>query len=135
MEAIEELKRLLSSSGKSYKESYFDYFRRIAEILMNNCVISKGDNRYEIVEIEFYLFAPDHQDVITYPRELPAGQWFFHASGVDLTFRSDKKQFGGILIRGVRNIGTGNVTLGPQNCVNLFWDKADAFKIKDDEAV
>lgn len=133
MEAIEELKRLLSSSGKSYAESYFDYFKRITEILMNNCVVSKGDNRYEIVEIEFYLFTSDHQDVITYPRKLSAGKWFFHQSGVDLTFRSDEKQFGGILIRGIRNIGTGKLTLGPQNCVNLLWDNADAFRINKDE--
>lgn len=134
MGTIEELKRLLSASGKSDAESYFDYFKRIAEILMNNCAISKGKNRYEIVEIEFYFFTPDHQDVIVYPRILrPAGQWFFHPSGVDLTFESDEKQFGGILIRGVRNIDTGKLTLGPLNCVNILWDKADAFKIHENE--
>lgn len=133
MEAIAELIRLLSSSGKSYTEGYFDYFKRIAEILMNNCVVSKGDNKYEIVEIEFYLFTPDHQDVITYPRILTAGQWFFHQSGVDISFESTIEHFGGILIRGLRDIKTGQLTLGPQNCVNLLWDKADAFKIKECE--
>lgn len=133
MGTIEELKRLLSASGKSDAESYFDYFKRIAEILMNNCAISKGKNRYEIVEIEFYFFTPDHQDVIVYPRTQPAGQWFFHPSGVDLTFESNEKQFGGILIRGVRNIDTGKLTLGPLNCVNILWDKADAFKIHENE--
>lgn len=133
MDAIEELRRLLSTSGKSYTESYFDYFKRIAEILMNNCVVSKDDNKYEIVEIEFYLFTPDHQDVITYPRKLSSGQWFFHQSGVDLTFSSDEKQFGGILIRGIRDIGSGKLILGPLNCVNLLWDKADAFIINNSE--
>lgn len=133
MGTIEELKRLLSASGKSDAESYFDYFKRIAEILMNNCAISKGKNRYEIVEIEFYFFTPDHQDVIVYPRTQRAGQWFFHPSGVDLTFESNEKQFGGILIRGVRNIDTGKLTLGPLNCVNILWDKADAFKIHENE--
>lgn len=61
MEAIAELKRLLSISGKSDAESYFDYFKRIAEILMNNYVVSKGTNHYEILEIEFYLFTTDYQ--------------------------------------------------------------------------
>lgn len=75
MGAIAELKRLLSISGKSDSESYFDYFKRIAEILMNNCVLSKCTNSYEIVEIEFYLFTTDHQDVITYLCQLSAGQW------------------------------------------------------------
>lgn len=133
MEAIAELKRLLSISGKSDAESYFDYFKRIAEILMNNYVVSKGTNHYEILEIEFYLFTTDHQDVITYPRQLSAGQWFFHPSGVDLTFESNTEHFGGILLRGLCNIETGKLTLGPQNYVNHLWDKADAFKIHEDE--
>lgn len=109
------------------------YFEDIAKLLMNNCVISKLGINYEIVEVEFYLFTPDHQDVITYPRELSAGQWFFHQSGVDLTFESNTEHCGGILIRGLRNIETGQLTLGPQKCVDLLWDKSDAFKIHENE--
>lgn len=109
------------------------YFEDIAKLLMNNCVISKLGICYEIVEVEFYLFSPDHQDVITYPRALSAGQWFFHQSGVDLTFESNIEHFGGILIRGLRNIETGQLTLGPQKCVDLLWDKSDAFKIHENE--
>lgn len=109
------------------------YFEDIAKLLMNNCVITKCGINYEIVEVEFYLFTPDHQDVITYPRKLSAGQWFFHQSGVDLTFESNTEQFGGILIRGLRNIDTGQLTLGPQKCVDLLWDKSDAFKIHENE--
>lgn len=124
---------------------YKSYFEDIAKILMNKCVIKKcvikkcGVNNeiveyeYEIVEIEFYLFTPQHQDVITYPRKLSAGQWFFHQSGVDLTFDSDDKHFGGILIRGLSNITTGELTLGPQKCVELLWDKSDAFKVNENE--
>lgn len=122
--------------------NFKDYFDDIAKLLMNNCVIKKCNYNknckyetveYEIVEVEFYLFTPEHQDVITYPRKLPAGQWFFHPSGVDLTFESNDKHFGGILIRGIRNIETGILTLGPQKCVDLLWDKSDAFKIQENE--
>lgn len=109
------------------------YFEDIAKLLMNKCVISKLGINYEIVEVEFYLFTSEHQDVITYPRKLSAGQWFFHQSGVDLTFESNAEHFGGILIRGLRNIKTAELTLGPQKCVDLLWDKSDAFKIHENE--
>lgn len=129
MGTISEIKRFLSTSGKSDAESYFDYFDRIAKILMNNCAISKGNNRYEIVEIEFYLFTPDHQDVITYPRNCAAGQWFFHPSGVDLTFESNHEHFGGILIRSIKRIKDGQLILGPLNCVEELWNNLNAFEI------
>ncbi len=105
------------------------YFSETADFLMNNYVISKGGMEYEIVEIEFYLFTPLHPDVITYPRDCVAGQWFFHQSGVDLTFATTDKQFGGILIRGLRETkGERKQVFGPQNCVDLLWDKFNAFE-------
>ena len=121
--------KLRTIPAKDFKR----YFKEIAELLMNNCVIKKCNINYEIVEVEFYLFTPEHQDVITYPRKLSAGQWFFHQSGVDLTFESNTEHFGGILIRGLRNIKSGILTLGPQKCVDLLWDKSDAFKIHENE--
>lgn len=110
------------------------YFSEVAELLLNNYVISKHGVEYEIVEIEFYLFNTIHQDVITYPRNLSAGQWFFHPSGVDITFATIGNQFGGILIRGLKRItpriaGDNRPTLilGPQKCVDELWDIFDAF--------
>lgn len=124
-----EIKGLLNGPKKG-EQSYEDYFAKIAKILMNNYVIKKGENiSYEIVEIEFYLFDPGHPDVITYPRNCAAGQWFFHQSGVDLTFASTTEQFGGILIRGLRKMSDNKLFLGPQKCVNELWDKFDAFKV------
>lgn len=105
------------------------YFIETANLLMNNYVISKRGIEYEIVEIEFYLFTSEHPDVITYPRDCIAGQWFFHQSGVDLTFATTDKQFGGILIRGLRETKGGRQQVfGPLNCVDLLWDKFDAFE-------
>ena len=94
-------------------------FQSIAKNLMCNYVIKKGGKEYAIIEIEFYLYTPTHQDFITYPRNLKAGRWFFHQSGVDISFESKdikieknkgRKEkvkletnpiFGGILIRGL----------------------------------
>ncbi len=105
------------------------YFSETADLLMNHYVVSKHGMEYEIVEIEFYLFTPEHPDVITYPRVCDAGQWFFHQSGVDITFATTDKQFGGIHIRGLRETkGERKQVFGPQNCVYLLWDKFNAFE-------
>ncbi len=122
---------------KSCPQTYDDvkkYFTEVAQMLMNNYVISKSKIEYEIVEIEFYLFNSNHPDVIVYPRNCVAGQWFFLQSGVDLTFATTNEQFGGILIRGLREIGGERKQIfGPQNCVNLLWDKFNAFEAIESE--
>lgn len=122
--AISELKELLSLSNCPKEQGdFFGYFKEIADLLMNKCIISKGEVKYEIVEIEFYLFTPSHKDIITYPRGTKAGQWFFHQSGVDLTFEGDENHFGGILIRGIREVGgLRKMIFGPIRCVDELWD-------------
>lgn len=82
-----------------------------------------------LAEIEFYLFSPTHPDVIAYPRIFEnGGQWFFHQSGVDLSFKSDDIVFGGILIRGICEHKAGaQPIIGPLKCVYTLWDHFDAF--------
>lgn len=145
---MENLKNLLDFSGIE-KENVNNRFQKIAETLMGNFVIQKGNKRYSIVEIEFYLYTPIHQDFITYPRIMKSGRWFFHQSGVDLTFKTEGEllrikerdknnkeiiklnyencSFGGILIRGIYDIKGGEYIFGPQKCVSVLWDDFDAF--------
>lgn len=112
-------------------DDYSEYFREVADLLMSKYIISKRDVKYEIIEIEFYLYNKNHKDIITYPRKLDAGEWFFHQSGVDLTFNSNANQFGGILIRGLREIeGARNQIFGPCKCVDVLWDKFNAFEVQ-----
>lgn len=124
-------------------------FRDIAEKLMYNYIIKKGKSRYAIVEIEFYYYSPYHPDIITYPRNLRRGRWFFHQSGVDLTFDSESTKldkngfvtnsgeaiFGGILIRGLYDIDRPAdrpaYTFGPLKCVNILWQDLGAFSELD----
>lgn len=129
-------------------------FSSIAKTLMGNYVIKKGYARYRIVEIEFYAFSNSHRDYITYPRITNIGQWFFHQSGVDLTFGSrdvtiphkngkesvnleTEPQFGGILIRGLYKLtakkDANPYIFGPQKCVNELWDKFNALTPSADE--
>lgn len=110
------------------KKEILTEFEEAAKLLMNLCFIQKGEKEYEIVDIEFYMYNLQHPDVITYPRVMEMGRWFFHSSGVDLTFHSTPDRFGGILIRGIRNVNDDNdQILGPQKCVDALWDNFNAF--------
>lgn len=98
--------------------------------LFHNYHIVKGDNTYGFLEIEFYFYSPNHRDLITYPRNgRKPGMWFFHMSGVDITFGSDDKEdnqplmYGGILIRSIfKTSGDKKYICGPMKCVDELFD-------------
>ncbi len=120
-------------------------FEELAKALMNNFQIKKGDNLYWMTDIEFYVYTDSHRDIITYPRNCEAGRWFFHASGVDISFKSKvelkehpKHQmmpfltkdavFGGILIRGIVRDLTGAAPVdGPMKVCDELFDQFNAF--------
>jgi len=119
------LKNLLSLEGQNIPEQ----FDIIAKELFQNCQIVKGDKVYDFWEIEFYYFNQSHKDVIAYPRTTNAGLWFFHVSGVDITFQSvDGEFYGGILIRGIKE-RDGEIISGPVRCVDKLFD---VFDIEDE---
>jgi len=105
---------------------------------MKNYGIESRGKIYFLNEIEFSYYDPLYDDLrignsktrITYERNAPAGWWFIHDYGVDLTFNSDEEKGfgGGILIRSIEECATAKVVTGPKNCVNELWDEAvDAF--------
>lgn len=130
------LKELNADSTHDNIETVFDV---IANKLFRNYHIVKGDNIYDFLEIEFYFYSPNHRDLITYPRDSnKPGIWFFHMSGVDITFGSDDKNnnrpltYGGILIRSiVKTHGDGSMLpkyiCGPMKCVDELFDYIYAF--------
>lgn len=141
-----DMENLLNALNVEYTTDMQSNFHDIAEKLMYNYIIKKGKSSYAIVEIEFYYHSPFHPDIITYPRNLGSGRWFFHQSGVDLTFDSKSTRlkngyvtnpreavFGGILIRGLYNynIDKPAYTFGPQKCVNTLWQDLGAFSESD----
>jgi hypothetical protein len=149
---INQLKSKLSLKwlldGYDLKKKY----EELANILLNEVVIKKGECLYWITDIEFYLYTPKHKDIITYPRNCEAGQWFFHNSGVDISFESkvgtavkektkkrmahltEDSAFGGILIKAiepawVEDSKDGAITdlKGPQKLCDELFDMFDAF--------
>lgn len=137
----ENLQNLLSSlNANSSKDNIVATFEKIAKKLLNNYHIKKGEEEYYFMHIEFYFCNKNHLDIITYPRKLDAGKWFFHQSGVDLTFNSSYEghekaintssdfYYGGILIRDiVKRSDMEKKFGGPYKCEWELFDFLEAF--------
>ncbi|MDR3695160.1 hypothetical protein [Mucilaginibacter sp.] len=110
------------------KENPFDDFKRIASSLMNDNVLLVGENYYRFTSLEFYYFEKDsHADVYSHQHEnqMTSEQWYFHGSGLDITFGS-KDVYGGILIRGVKNLKENKFINGPILCVQELFKNLGA---------
>lgn len=121
-------------------------FEKIAELLFQGYCIKKGNDQYKFLEIEFYYYTKGFEDIITYPRNVSSGKWFFHNSGVDITFESkctdtdcgcdkrkpDEDYFGGILIRSLLKNDKELIT-GPLKCSWTLFDLIDAFVLEKED--
>ena len=136
---MEELKRTLESIVPTLSKQALDSrFPEIAEFLLKNYGIESRGKIYLLNEIEFYYYDSLYDDKrtekgtsrITLERTAPAGSWFIHNYGVDLTFNSSKAEGfgGGILLRSIEEMDSGKAFIGPIRCVNELWNEAvDAF--------
>lgn len=121
----------------------FNKFDKIADFLMNNCILNIAENRYKIMEIEFYYYDKMHKDTNTHKAEAQkqSNTWYLHQfkesdsfksgnyKGIDITF-GNKESYGGILIRGIKNIKTGDIIAGPSKCVDEIMNKLEISDIK-----
>jgi hypothetical protein len=122
MDIIERLSEYLDRSQLQKPELIEGQFRKAAEFLLRNCLIRRDENDYQINEVEFYYYSGNHPDPFTHrhPEQLKMGSWYFHETGQDITF-GDGKNYGGILIRGIRDAVTGMDADGPvKTCERLF---------------
>lgn len=150
--SINDLRNLLQQKWLLDGNCIEKKFQHLASILLHDVAILKGNKKYILTDIEFYFYCPTHQDIITYPRNSKAGEWFFHSSGVDLSFESNvpmrekastgklvpcltsDSAFGGILIRGIKHIDCFSdhqeetyKLNGPMKVCEELFDKFDAF--------
>jgi hypothetical protein len=142
---IKELKSLMRIPADANKEMILQAFERIAEVLMNGCVIKFQNEEYRILDFEFYYYNKNHQDISVHPRNSEALYWYINDfGGIDLNFESkinktivkknnkwsfkyvltDESYFGGILIRQIQRLSDNVVFDGP-------WKVADLFRILD----
>lgn len=107
-------------------------FKRIASEIMNQWILKVESAEYRIAEIEFYFKSDFHEDHYTHGHILQKemGRWYFHGSGVDLTFGS-KDMYGGILIRAIYKIKSKEFIYGPLKTVTeLFSNLPSIYETK-----
>ncbi len=109
-----------------------EQFQKMAECLMNDYVICKGNELYRMMEIEFYWHDENHQDKSVYKRnhiDPLHGAWFFHFSGVDIALKNSSGGYGGVLIRSILNISDSELKVhkGPMVCAMILFSGIDAF--------
>ncbi|MBO4874662.1 MAG: hypothetical protein J5542_05085 [Bacteroidales bacterium] len=131
---MENLNQLLSILGEdSSIECIESTFSKIADILLFKSYIKTEYADYRILEIEFYFKNKNHKDDVTISRTDDEGMWWLHDWGVDISLKSDgKNYYGGILIRSIIPFDDKNAQLyeekvicGPRNCCwELFYSSA-----------
>ena len=142
---IEELKSLMRIPADASKDTIMQTFERIAEVLMNGCVIKFQNEEYRILDFEFYYYNKNHQDISVHPRYSESLCWYINDfGGIDLNFESkinknivvkndkwsykyeltNESYFGGILMRQIQRLSDNVIFDGP-------WKVADLFRILD----
>ena len=139
----EELKDLMCIPVDAGKEAITQTFDRIAEVLMNGCVIKFQKEEYRILDFEFYYYNKNHKDISVHPRNSEALCWYINDfGGIDLNFESkidyilvenekkkkksykykltDDSYFGGILIRQIMRLSDDLILDGPLKVADLF---------------
>ena len=133
---IEELKSLMCIPANASKDYITQTFKRIAEVLMNGCIIKFQNEEYRILDFEFYYYNKNHQDISVHPRNSEALCWYINDfGGIDLNFESVIKRdekfpfkyqlnpdayFGGILIRQIMRISDEVVFDSPLKVAEIF---------------
>ena len=142
MNIIDKLRQLMNlDTGMNTAEIELR-FEQIAKMLFSCFAIQKGNIRYLFKEIEFYFYNKNHRDIITHPRESKPLCWYINDfGGIDLNFASCIKRefrlnskgknvkkyvldesayFGGVLIRQLKEVESGEILKGPLACAELF---------------
>jgi len=131
-------------------ETIWESFNKIASGLFNDYQLQVNESHYRLLDIEFYYFSNSvFEDIYAHKHaaQLQKGKWYFHGSGIDITF-GNGTDYGGILIRAIAKISNEGVKEknfivkeihGPLNvkteiCSNLhgvFDDKANVLQLND----
>lgn len=84
------------------------YLDKLAEFIFKKLILKNGNETFRFCEIEFYICSADHLDLFSHqkPQQIEFGLWYFHESGLDITF-GDQVSFASFLIRGIRREDSG----------------------------
>ena len=128
-------KILQKAENESSIDTIQNWFINIAQQLLNHSLLLVNNTPHRLIEIEFYYFAPNHQDFFTHRDTLQTepGKWYFHRhggtykggtfKGLDLTF-GNCNAHGGILIRSIET-SNGDIICGPSLCVDYLLSQTN----------
>lgn len=88
------------------RETVESSFERVANLLFTDYILVVNHDYYRLLDIEFYYYAVGtFEDVYAHKHEaqLQMGKWYFHGSGIDITFGNGTCH-GGILIRAIAKL-------------------------------
>ena len=133
---MSDLQDLLDMADLSDREEYQNKFDRIAKELLNSYKLVTLKKSYRIREIEFYYYDENHTDFYCHKNlyQLNNSTFYFHRfknpekylrlrqKGIDITFGDKEKNYGGILIRAIQNVGSGVVITGIGKLTNQIID-------------
>ncbi len=101
------------------------FFDSLTYNLMNNLCIVVGRNAYRVTECEIYYMDSAHPDPYTHcgDEQLTSGHLYLNKTGgLDITFGNPNgPAWGGILIRGMRNLGTNEYINNPRKVVEEIF--------------
>lgn len=108
-------------------------FQQLAIEIATHYDLTADHTKFKIVEMEFYLFDPiHHRDGFAHFHNRTAGEFRSHNSGLDITITSkNPDSYGGILIRSIQNLSTGQFINGPRKCVFAIFDQIGSVAARD----
>ncbi|KAG9290282.1 hypothetical protein G9A89_022258 [Geosiphon pyriformis] len=131
---------LTIESKLQYESAYaFEtHFTSIAKLLLKSTRLNVKNEKYALIEIEFYLKDQinQHSDPFTHGHreQSSCNNFYFHRigstgykggsrKGLDITFGDSSKQiYGGILIRAIQNMDTREIIEGPSLIVDKILE-------------
>lgn len=134
--------RLHALLSKVEIEDYPALFAQIVHELINHSVFLIGEESYRFREVEFYIKDDRHPDPFTHVQgdQKSPGRFYFHKrgktfqegsiKGLDITC-GNSTRYGGILIRGIQNVNTGEYIDGPGNVVQKILTVFQKTKVRD----
>lgn len=115
-------------------------FNAVANLLLLQSNLMVADKAYQLLDVEFYFYNEKiHPDPYSHSfqyassvrkKQSVTGSWYFHRftgiskythtrRGLDITYGDGtKERYGGILIRGIKNLQDGRTISGPSRVVS-----------------
>jgi hypothetical protein len=114
----------------------------LTDQLINKHVMIVGTKTFQLVELEYYHKSNTHPDGFVHgdQEQLQTGTWYYHRmkgsykegtfKGMDITF-GPSDQYGGLLVRAIKDLGTNKIIEGPCLVVNAILEEHKLNNVKE----